>query len=141
MNSTKWLKHYRTDRSAVWIKCKLTNGEELCYPTHRGWGLIKKKCKKNSLFFEELSLQFKSHEVIIDIKEAEAAYFVRSVMGRMGGHSSQYYITGILKNGKMHKKMWLIPELVVEKELCDDLDECFTEAFIYNDKKKKNPKK
>ena len=141
MNHTKWIKNYRTDRGAVWIKCKLTNGEELYYPTHRGWKTIKKKCKKRSVFIEELSLQFKSHEVKIDIKEAEGVYFVRSVMGKLGETSNQYYTTGVLKNGKMHKKMWLIPELVVEKELCDDLDECFTEAIIYNAKKKKNPKK
>ena len=38
----------------------------------------------------------------------------------------------------MHKQMWLIPELIVEKELFDELDECFEEAIIYNEKAKKN---
>ena len=52
-------------------------------------------------------------------------------MGRMGGKSNEYYTTGILKDGTMHKHMWLIPELIVEKELHDDLDECFEEAIIY----------
>ena len=131
MNRNTWLKKYRTNKGAVWIKCVLTDGEELCYPTHRGWALIKKKCRKKSLFLKEFSLQFKSHEVTIDLTDSEGVYFVRSVMGKMGGVSNQYYTTGVLKDGKMHKKMWLIPELVAEKELCDDLEECFKEAIIY----------
>ena len=141
MNRDKWLKHYRTDKNAVWIKCKFTSGFEVYYSSFKGWKQIKSICKKKSLFIEELELQYRSHCVTIDVEEVEAVYLIRSVMGTMGGGSNKYYTTGILKDGKMHKKMWLIPELIVEKELCDNLDECFEEAIIYNGKKKKNRKK
>jgi len=90
------------------------------------------------LFVEELYLQFRSHEVEIDVKDTDAIYLIRSVMGQMGNKTHQYYTTGRLEGGKMHKQMWLIPELIVEKELSDELDECFEEAIIYNEKAKKN---
>lgn len=131
MNNTEWLSKYRTNKHAVWLKCKLTNGEEYFYPHYQGWEILKRKCDKHSIFIEEFHFQFRSHEVTIDLENAEAIYFIRSVMGRMGGKSSEYYTTGILKDGTMHKQMWLIPELIVEKELNDDLDECFEEAIIY----------
>ena len=53
-------------------------------------------------------------------------------MGQMGGESREYYTTGTLKNGIVHKKMWMIPELIVEKEYKDEEDECFKEAIIYD---------
>jgi len=59
-------------------------------------------------------------------------------MGTMGGASTNYYTFGVLKDGKMHKEMWLVPELIMEKEMVDDLDQCFEEVIIYNEKKKKN---
>ena len=131
MNNENWLKHYRTNKNAIWIKCKLTNGEELFYPDHTGWLTVKRKCRKHGVFLQDFRLQFRSHEVIIDIpKAASALYFIRSVMGTMGGASNQYYTTGVFTKGKMNKQMWLIPELIVEKELSDNIDECFEEAII-----------
>ena len=132
MNNENWLKHYRTNKNVVWLKCELTNGEELFYPDHTGWKIVKYKCQKDGVFLRDFRLQFRSHEVIIDIpKAASALYFIRSVMGTMGGGSNQYYTTGVFTKGKMNKKMWLIPELIVEKELSDNIDECFEEATIH----------
>ena len=93
MNNDKWLQAYRTNKDAVWIKCKLTNGEEFFYDHQIGWTLLKQACKNNGAFVEELRLQFRSHEVTIDVEDAEAVYLVRSVMGQMGGESRQYYTT------------------------------------------------
>ena len=59
-------------------------------------------------------------------------------MGQMGQKTKNFYTTGILKRGIVHKKMWLIPELVVEKELEDDLGDCFEEALIRDEQKKSN---
>ena len=138
MNNEKWLEAYRTNKDSVWIKCKLTNGEEFFYDHQIGWKLIKQECDTKGVFVEELYLQFRSHEVTIDVEGAEAIYLVRSVMGQMGGESRQFYTTGRLESDKMHKKMWLTPELIVEKELTDEIDECFEEAIIYNEEAKKN---
>jgi len=61
-------------------------------------------------------------------------------MGQMGSDSKNYFTSGKVSKGKVYKKMWLIPELIVEKEFEDDVEDCFSEAIIY-DKKKKNREK
>ena len=137
MDKKKRLKKYRTNKSAIWINVQLTNGEEFYYDEFEGWRELKAKCDDEGLFIQEFCLQFRSHEVTIDLEDAEAVYLIRSVMGQMGADTRQYYTTGILKDGIVHKKMWMIPELVVDKELQDDIEECFEEALIY-DKTKKN---
>lgn len=136
MNKKEWLKAYRTNKSAVWINVRLTNGQEFYYDEFEGWRDLKAKCEDEGLFVQELTLQFRSHEVIIDLEDAEAVYLVRSVMGQMGGDSKQYYTTGVLRDGIVYKKMWLIPELVVDKELQDEIEQCFEEALIYDQTKK-----
>ena len=132
MNDQEWVKHYRKNKEAVWIKIKLTNNQEFYFHEFEGWNSIKKKCESQGLFVKELHLQFRSHKIEIDLEDAEAVYLIRSIMGQMGAQNKQYYTTGILKNGIVYKKMWLIPELVVEKELEDDIEDCFEEALIYN---------
>lgn len=136
MNKQKWLKAYRTNKSAIWINVQLTNGEEFYYDKFEGWTELKTKCEDEGLFIQEFSLQFRSHNVTIDVEDAEAVYLIRSVMGQMGGETRQYYTTGVLKDGIVHKKMWLVPELIVEKELQDEIEECFEEALIYDQTKK-----
>ena len=138
MNKNKFLKKIKTNKEAIWIKCKLTNNEELYFPDYTGWTVIKNKCDKKSLFIQELELQFRSHCVTIDIEEAEAIYLVRSIIGNLSGGSKNYYTTGILKENKIYKKMWVLPELVVERETCESIDDCYEEALVYNGKKKKN---
>ena len=138
MNNEEWLKKYRTNKSAVWLKVRLSDGQEFFFDTHRGWKGIKTICDTKKIFLTELHLQFRSHEVTIDVEDVEGVYFVRSILGQVGADSKHYYTVGVLKDNEMHKKMWLIPELVPEKEYADDLSECFEEAIIYNEKKKKN---
>lgn len=138
MDNNQWLKHYRTNKSAVWIKAKLTDGQEFFFETHHGWKGIKSVCDAKKIFFSELCLQFRSHEVKIDVEDAEGVYLVRSILGQVGADCKHYYTVGVLEDKEMHKKMWLIPELVPEKEHVDDISDCFEEAIIYNEKKKKN---
>ena len=140
MNNEKFLERFRSNPDAIWIKCELTNGEEYFEDNHAGWlDKVKPACRKNKSFIKDMRLQYRSHEINVkNDPEAEAVYLVRSVMGQMGVDSKQYYTTGYLKNGKMHKQMWLVPELIVEKELCDELDDCFEKAIIYNEAKKAN---
>jgi len=136
--SNQWLSRYRSNKNAVWIKCKLTNGEQYYHDTFRGWLSIKKICEREKCFVDELKLSFRSHEVDIDLEGAEAVYLIRSAMGSFGSETKHYYTTGVLKDGIVYKQMWLTPELVVDKELEDDLGECFEQALIYNEEKKSN---
>jgi hypothetical protein len=61
-------------------------------------------------------------------------------MGQMGGETKQYYTTGIIRNNKVEKKMWLTPELILQKEYEDEIEECFEEAIIYDQAKKNREK-
>jgi len=141
MDNNKWLEHYRTDKSAIWLKVRLTDGQELFLNHASGWKGVKLICDKKKVFLEEFSLQFRSHEVKIDLEDAEGVYFVRSIMGQMGGASRHYYTVGIIKENKVHKTMWLVPELIEEKKTVDSLAECFDEMVIYDETKKENREK
>ena len=138
MTNQEWLAKYRTNKDAVWIRCKLTDGRQFHHDEFKGWMEIKDICKKDNVFIQELKLSVRSHVVDIDIEGAEAVYLIRAAMGQIGQKTKNYYTTGILKDGIVYKKMWLIPELVVDKELEDNLEECFEQAFIYDEQKKKN---
>jgi len=58
-------------------------------------------------------------------------------MGQMGGDTKHYFTTGKVLNDKVEKKMWITPELIVDKEYDDEIENCFEEAIIY-DKTKEN---
>jgi len=137
MDRDKWLASYRTNKSATWLKIKLTDGQLYFTTDHKDWLKVKEHCDKNSVFLSEMESQFRSHCVIMDIGEPDAIYFVPSVMGMVGGETKQYYTVGLLKDGLMHKKMWKVPELIMERETTEDLEHCFTEAIIYNGEEKK----
>ena len=97
---------------------------------------------KNSVFVKDFHLQLRSNEVIVDIhEETEALYFVRSVMGVLNGPTTEYFTIGQLRNGKMYKEMWLVPELIMDRETVETIDECFEEAILYNEQKKTNRQK
>ena len=140
MNNQKFLEHYRTDKTVVWIKIKLTDGREFYLNKYNLWKDVKTYCEARSVFIKEFCLQFRSHEVKIDMSDAEGVYLIRSILGQMGGDSKHYYTVGIIKGDVVHKKMWIIPELIEEKSYEDDIDSCFEEGIIYNDQKTKEDK-
>ena len=140
MNNTEFLKKYRQNKSAIWLKVRLTDGKEIYSDDPKAWKGIKAVCDVKNIFLEEFSLQFRSHEVKIVLEEAQGVYFVRSILGQMGADSKNYFTVGILKDNKVHKKMWLIPELVSEKEYEDEIEDCFPEALIYNGANQNNGK-
>jgi len=137
MTNQEWISKYRTNKDAVWIKVKLTNGKQFYHDNFKGWIEVKKICDEEDLFVEELKLSFRSHEISVDLSDAEAIYLITSAMGQIGAETKHYYTTGVLKGGIVYKQMWLIPELVVDKEFEENIEECFRQAVIYNDKKKK----
>lgn len=137
MTNQEWISKYRTNKDAVWIKVKLTNGKQFYHDNFKGWIEVKKICDEEDLFVEELKLSFRSHEISVDLSDAEAIYLITSAMGQIGAETKHYYTTGVLKDGIVYKQMWLIPELVVDKEFEENIEECFRQAVIYNDKKKK----
>tara|TARA_Y100000817_G_C16432195_1_gene356886 strand:+ start:17 stop:430 length:414 start_codon:yes stop_codon:yes gene_type:complete len=130
-NRDKWLERYRSNKRATWVNVRLTNGEEHYYDQYEGWRSLKERCDKENIFIQEMSLQFRSHQVDIDLTDAEGIYLIRSLMGQLGGNTRDYLTTGILKGDKVYKKMWIVPELIVDKEMTDSVEDCFEEALIY----------
>ena len=140
MNNEKFLEYYIENKEAIWIKARLDNGSEFFMDKHQGWRDLKGYCAEHGTFLEELQLQFRSHEVDINIEDAEGVYLVRSILGKMGGSTRNFYTVGVLKGKEVHKTMWCVPELVIEKSYIDDIESCFEEALIYNEKTKENRK-
>lgn len=136
MNREKWLSQYRKNKNAVWIRCKLTNGEEFNFDEFDGWKKIKEHCDKNQLFFLELYLQFRSNSKKIDLKNADGVYMIKSIKGQIGGVSTHYYTVGIINKDRVKKSMIMTPELVTEIEYEDSIENCFTETIIYDKTKK-----
>ena len=142
MDQAKWAEFYKTlsrvEKKKVWVKLRFSDGHQCYFYEHRAWLNVKTLCEKESIFITHFELQFKSHLVNIDIDGAEALYLVPSVMGRIGKSSKNYLTVGVLKNSVIHKDMWLVPELVVEKSMSDPLSRCFEEAIIYHEKTQEN---
>lgn len=137
MNPDKFIEAYKTNKTAVWIRCKLTNGEEYNFDRHEQWRDLKERCESEKIYFSELCLQYKSHKESIDIDDSDGIYLIRSAMGQMGGETKNYFTVGTVNGDKVKKKMWLTPELIVDKEYEDEIENCFKEAIIY-DKTKEN---
>lgn len=129
-------KAYLNNKEAIWIICTLSNNEEVFFDSFDGWKEIKEKCKNNKLFLNSLSLQFRSHKVDLDISNCDAIYLIRSVMGQVGGETKNYYTFGRIYGDKVKKQMWLVPELIIDKEFEETTNECFAEAIIRNETKK-----
>ena len=142
MNNEKFLERYRENKTVIWVKVALTNGVEVFFHEYKTWPGLKRYCEDRSVFVKDFRLQFRSHEVKIDLSDADGLYFIRSVLGQMGGDSKDYYTVGVIKEDIVYTKMWIMPELVEEKSYEDDIDSCFEEGIIYDDRKtKKNRQK
>lgn len=139
MDNQKWAEFYRSEKSNtqfVFIKVMTDDGKHFFCKEYEQWLEIKEYCDVKSVFIQDLHLQFRSNRCIIEVADVDAIYIVRSVLGAMGQTTRHYFTVGILSNGKMMKTMYVVPELIKEKEYEDSLENCFDEALIYNEKKK-----
>lgn len=149
MDSQKWAAFYRSDPSntrQVFIKVMTTDGKHFFLPVSpdgqfTGWMEdVKDHCAKNSVFIQDLHLQFRTNRCIIDVENADALYLVRSVLGALGQQTQNFITVGVMRGDELTKSMYRVPELIKEKEYLDTLDNCFDEAMIYNEKTQANRK-
>jgi hypothetical protein len=140
MNQEKWRDFYRkANRNTTWVKVMLKNGRHFFFSNYKEWLSVKDFCEKENSFISEMELQFRSHRITIDLdEETEGVYFVPSIMGFPGAPSKNFFTVGLLKNDLVHKSMWLVPELIPEKQYTDPISNCIEEALIYNEEKKTN---
>lgn len=145
MDDEKWAKFYSSDKknvSKIFIKVMTSDGNHFFFHEYDDWYTVKEYCYKNSVFVKDLHLQFRSTKCPVDISNSQGVYLVRSALGAIGQPTKNYFTVGLLKSdGLVHKQMWLIPELILDKEYTDELSACFEEALIYHDEKKENRKK
>ena len=131
----EWLKCYRSDKSAIWIKVFLDDGSYYFFKRDDltdWWTQIKIHCNDVGARIEKMSLQFRSHEVHIDTI-GSGMYLAKAAKGFFGGDTTEFIVTGRLKGeGKTSviKTWWQIPELVVEKKVIDPIDLCFEDMVI-----------
>lgn len=146
MDQDKWLDFYRSDRknrSKVFVKVMTSDREHFFFTEDQydTWYKIKKHCETKSVFIKDLQLQARSNVQDIDLEGSDGIYLVRSVLGQIGADTRKFFTIGKLKNKTVNKQMWLVPELIIDKEYEDTLSGCFEEALITYDKKTKNRKK
>jgi|TARA_R100000084_G_C4595144_1_gene120358 uncharacterized protein (UPF0216 family) len=136
-DTKKWSQIFRKNVRATWLIVTLKDGTEYFIDSTERWHELKRYCDNNEVFLSKLSIQFKSHRERVDISDIDGIYFAKSIVGILGAESKQTYTIGKLKDGVVHKTLWLIPELIIEREYCDDESDCFEESIIH-DKTKKN---
>lgn len=136
-DTKKWSQVFRKNVRATWLIVTLKDGTEYFIDSTDRWHELKRYCDNNEVFLSKLSIQFKSHRERIDISNIDGIYFAKSIVGILGADSKQTYTIGKLKDGIVHKTLWLIPELTIEREYSDDESDCFEESIIH-DKTKKN---
>lgn len=134
-----WLVEFKSKKSdchrKTWIVCSLSNGKDIYLLSDYKISLIKEYCYLNNVYITSIGLRYRSHEIKLDEQSDEGYYIVKSLRGSMSGDTKNCIVLGILKDGKVHKKAYLTPELIVLYEDVDDIEKCFEEAIIYNDKK------
>lgn len=127
-----WLKEYRKDKYKIWIRATLSNNTEVYLPEHRDWLKLKNHCQDQKVKILKVGLQYRSHSVELDTTDADGVYLVRSLVGVMGENSRNTITIGKLYGTKVHKTLWVTPELIQETTETTDVEECFKEALILN---------
>jgi hypothetical protein len=129
-----WRKVYASgnNHKNIWIVIETSDNNIVYLEKYDQWLTFKNYCSENKLNINSVGLQYKSNLVSTDTKNADAVYVIRSVKGQMGGTSRDCYTIGIINGDKAKKTMWLTPELIEDSSYEDDLENCFTEALIYN---------
>ena len=129
---TDWLTAYRTNKNVVWIKAQLTNGHPFYTHEFKIWPSIIDSFERQRIYFTKLSLQFRSHEVELDITDCDGIYLVKSVIGSMTGDTKETITFGKIQGNHVYKTVYLSPELIVDESYVDTLANCFEEAIIYD---------
>lgn len=137
VGTDQWKKEYRKGKhKQVWIILNV-EGSTVYLENFDDWLEFKNKNKDIRIKIKSIGLQYKSHLVEQETENADGVYLIKSVKGMMGGESIDTYTTGIINKNKVKKIMWSIPALIPESEFEDDLENCFEEAIINNDKENK----
>mgnify|MGYP003133804146 FL=1 len=142
MDNQKWTEYYTANKNiiskTIFIKVMTSDGKHFFFHQYDDWYDVKKYCEDQCVQVKDFQLQFRSNKCPVDVSDGDGIYFVRSVLGTIGMKTKEYFTVGVLKNEEVHKEMWLVPELLKEKDYVDQVENCFEEAMIRYEKKKEN---
>lgn len=128
----QWLEEYRKDKYKIWLKATLSDATEVYMPEHKDWLKLKNHCEIKKLGITSVGLQYRSHSVSIDTSDSDGVYLIRSAIGTLGEVTKNTITIGKINGNKVHKTMWITPELIEEQKEVVDIDQCFEEAIILN---------
>jgi hypothetical protein len=135
-----WREEYskcHENKRKIWIYIKLANSQELYLKDYKQWLSIEQYLNLHNTYIVSIGLRYRSQIVERDVSDAEFIYLVRSIKGQFGSVSRECFTIGKVKGDIIYKEMWMVPELIIEEEYKDTLENCFKEALINNDRQRK----
>jgi hypothetical protein len=108
----------------------LSNGETIFEDDNRqgmdppsAWKRLKAYCGANGLHVVEMWLQFRSNRVMVEPRDADGYFLVKSVYGFWGDADTHHaYIAGALVDGIVHATKWKVPELTAIEDQVREVD-------------------
>ena len=134
-----WSKEYQNPekQKLIWIRIVFSDGKIIFLEQFKQWLTIQDYCIKQNISVKEVGLQYATHRITEKVDDCDGVYLVRSIKGEFGGQTKHCYTIGKLVGNKIHKKAWLVPELIFQFSSVDDVESSFAEAIVYHDKKRK----
>jgi hypothetical protein len=113
-----------------WI-AHLSNGETIYQDDERpemeprsAWIRLGNYIRNNNLKIISLKFQFRSHVINLE-DNADGYYFAKGAVAVWGiGETFHHFVAGTLKEGKIHKKWFLVPELEITRVGEQDASQC-----------------
>lgn len=135
-----WKKVYRSKvnncNKKAWIMCLLSDGTEIFSAEDNKVNLFKEYCTRFEKNIDKIGVKYRSHEVWLDEEIKDGCYIVKSIKGYMNESPKHCIVLGVIDGNVVRKKAYMTPELIVSYEDDDEVEKCFAEALIYNDKEK-----
>lgn len=132
-----WLQEYRKDKYKIWVKTSLSNGEEIYFCDYKDWYKVKKHCEEQELNVIEIGLQYRSNYLGVDTTHGDGVYLAQSIIGFMGEKSKKTYTVGVIVGDVVKKQIFMMPELIKDREDKDHVDNCFAEGLLFHHGKSK----
>tara|TARA_R110000751_G_scaffold289780_1_gene396064 strand:- start:651 stop:1067 length:417 start_codon:yes stop_codon:yes gene_type:complete len=111
----------------IWI-ASLSDGTVVYQDDYRkgadpgsSWLRLKVHVEDNGLHIEKISIRFRSHTE--EVPEGEYYHFAKSIACMVGETQEDYFVLGIFNEGRMVRKWYSVPSIIVTKEsIIDDIE-------------------
>lgn len=124
------------ERRNIWIIVHMSDESVIYLEDYSDWLTISDYCRGNNLKINSISLQFKSHIINHDTSDGDGVYLSKTAKGSLGGETKNCYSIGIVRNDKIYRTLYIMPELAEDLKLEDNIEDCLKEALVLYDKAK-----